>query len=101
MPITKEQDEVPGTSEQVAVMQSRIDELEKENRQLRDQLAGNVPQASSAALHNYPDATIPIVRPEAEPPSPISEGAQQPAPRPEPRPEPEQHKKAAHHKDRR
>lgn len=58
MPITKTQDEVPGTSEQVATMQARIDQLEKENRELREAAKGNIVQASSESLHNYPDAEV-------------------------------------------
>lgn len=58
MPITKAQDQVPGVPEEIAAMQERIDQLEKENRELREAQAGNIPQVSSASLHNYPDAQV-------------------------------------------
>jgi hypothetical protein len=58
MPITKQQDQVPGVSEEVANLQARIDQLEKENRELREASQGNIVQASSAPLHNYPDAEV-------------------------------------------
>ena len=60
MPITKKQSDVPGVSEEVAALQGRIDELEKRNKELEEQLAGKIPQVSSASLHNYPDARVPL-----------------------------------------
>jgi hypothetical protein len=58
MPITKKQEDVPGVSETEATLRARVDDLEKENMELREQLAGNIPQVSSAPLHNYPDARV-------------------------------------------
>jgi cell division protein FtsB len=62
MPITKQQDQVPGVSEEVSALQAKNDELVKRNKELEDELAGKIAQASSAALHNYPEAKVERVR---------------------------------------
>jgi hypothetical protein len=50
-------------------LQARIDELEKRNKELEEQLAGNIPQVSSAQLHNYPDAAYQPASKDEEPKS--------------------------------
>jgi hypothetical protein len=59
-----------GASEEVRHMQARIDELEKRNKELEEELAGKIPQVSSAALHNYPDAEYEKAEPPDEQPKP-------------------------------
>jgi hypothetical protein len=66
MPITKKQEDVPGALEPDAALQAQIDDLEKRLAQLKAQQAGNIPQVSSAPLHNYPEATYPAPPPEQE-----------------------------------
>ena len=53
-------------SEEVASLQAQIDQLTKRNRELEEQLAGHIPQVSSAPLHNYPDASVDLPQPEPE-----------------------------------
>jgi cell division septum initiation protein DivIVA len=66
VPITKKQEDVPGVSEEMHEMQNRIDQLEKRNHQLEAELAGKIPQVSSASLHNYPEAEVDLPKPEPE-----------------------------------
>ena len=66
MPIVKKQEDVPGVPEETANLQNRVDQLEKRNKELEEELAGRIAQASSAALHNYPDAKVTRPQPGAE-----------------------------------
>lgn len=58
MPITKQQSEVPGVSEDEALKEQRAAEDEKRAKEIAAEEQGNIAQVSSAALHNYPDARV-------------------------------------------
>jgi hypothetical protein len=66
MPITKKQSEVPGVSEEEAAQQAKADQEEKVAREEAEAEEGNIVQASSASLHNYPDAKVHLEEPEPE-----------------------------------
>lgn len=68
MPVTKKQSEVPGVSEEEFLKEQAAAQEEKRAKEEAAMEGGNIPQVSSAPLHNYPDATVP--RPEPEPEEP-------------------------------
>ena len=56
MPITKQQSDVPGVSQEEFVKQAQADQDEKRDKELAAAEEGKIPQVSSAPLHNYPQA---------------------------------------------
>ena len=73
MPITKQQDQVPGVSEEEALKEQEAAQDEKRAKEQEAIEQGNIPQVSSDVLHNYPDAKYPKAEPEPE-----KEGTKQP-----------------------
>ena len=66
MPIVKQQDQVPGVSEEEALKQAKADHDQKLAREQAEAEEGNIVQVSSASLHNYPDAKVHLEEPEPE-----------------------------------